>query len=409
MIIALLFAYGEKSVELAYKKTQAQQLLTTINNKFDQEMSEIVIELDTYRKYYRILVNELQKKLPNKGVDKVLDPQPETDAKHKDLQAQSSGLLQFAISKIPGGATNTTQWSYSTLFDVYQTPVIPNDFKLTKGTADNKLLSHINFFGPGLQFIPGDKYAQWYDPTVQSKRDTKILNTLLLDKSGSDNMPMFFFIESNKKPTSYQLAHRQYFRNVRDKKGWNSQFGELSEPRDENSAINLNNKICPNPTKNFYIQRLLNFNNGTRGNTIAMPLYDADNKPITEAGEGFVMVADIDLPALTMTDLDDSKKLLDMTFMVVDRDSGQVLFHLNEDRTLVENLFSFGQGTEKISHRIRAGLGANAQWVEGFYHGIAGAFSYQNMPIEQWALVIFMPNESLDIFMTNLFLLNSIN
>lgn len=406
MIIALLFAYGEKTVELAYKKTQAQQLLTTINSEFDQQMSEIVIELDKYRKYYRILVNQLQKKMPNKGGETGLTV--EAEAKHKTLEVQAAELLQFALSKIPNFPSNNTQWSYSTLFDVYQTPAVPSDFRLTKDTTDNKLLSYINFFGPGLQFIPGDEYAQWYDPTKPANRDTKILNTLLLDKSGGDNMPMFFFIESNKKPTSYQLAHRQYFRNVRDQKGWNAQFGALAEPLNGHSIANLNNKICPDPSSNFYIQRLLNFNNGTRGNTIAMPLYETMQKSTTEAGEGFVMVADIDLPSLTMTEFDDAKKLLDLTFMVVDRDSGQVLFHLNEDRTLVENLFSFGQGTEKISHRIRAGLGANAEWVQGFYHGIAGTFSYQKMPIEQWALVAFMPDESLDIFMTNLFLLNSI-
>jgi hypothetical protein len=404
MIIALLFAYGEKSVQLDYKKIQAKQLLTRINNEFDQEMVEIVTELDKYREYYRMLISELKKPLSNTGAAKCLDAKLETECRREALALE---LLQFSIDKNPFEATKKSDWSYSTLSDVYQTPTVPKKFNEATIT-DNNLLSHINFFDSRSQFIPGENYAQWVNPDRELKFDTKILNTLLLDKNGSDTMPMFFFIESNKKPTSFELSQRQYFRNVRDQKGWHDQFGSLSKPSNEQNGSNISNEVCYKPTNNFYIQRLLNLNNGTRGSTIAMPLYDTPEESITRTGEGYVMVADIALPSLTMTEFNDASELLDMTFMVVDRDSGEVLFHLDEDRILVENLFSFGQGTEDISHQIRAGLGANSQWVEGFYHGIAGAFSYQKMPVDQWALVIFMPNESLAIFMTNLFLVNSI-
>jgi len=401
MIVALFLAYGEKSIEQDHKKSQARQLMTRINHEFDQEMGEIIVELDSYRKYYRSLLNKLPKQLPNKAADK--PSEPELVEISEDLAVL---LFQSPLANKCNLATNKTLCEYSTSKGVQS---IPTSFKGLKQPANENLLSHINLFGLGLQLIPGEKYAQRYVPNVKSKHDIKILNTSLLDQHGSDNMPTFFFIESNKKPTSYKLAHRQYFRNVRDQRGWQATFGSLPAPLNEQSSTNTHkNSLCYKPTDNFYIQRLLNLNNGTRGTTIAMPLYDETLQPNTQSSNGNVLVADIALPSLTMTEFNDPKELLDMSFMVVDRDTGQVLFHLDEDRTLVENLFSFGQGTEIISHRIRAGLGANKDWVEGFYHGIAGTFNYQKMPINQWALVIFMPNESLDIFMTNLFLLNSI-
>ena len=390
MIVALLFAYGEKTTEQNYKKTQAKQLLTNINSGFDREMGEIVNELNTYRKFYRNLLEALPEKLPGNAVQ-----QTET----AERIALASLLLRCDNYEHHYSIKEKLEWSYSTLTDVFQTVGTPIDCDLESVITNKKRLNQINFFAPGLQFIPSEKddekYAQWFNAEEGSEHQTKILNIVLLDKDGSDTMPMFFFNENNKKPTSFQLAQRQYFRNVRDLKGWQAKFGDLSKSAGKQS---------PPDIKNFYIQRLLNLNNGTRGSTIGMPLYDDPQ----ENGEGYVMVADIALPSLTMTEFNKSDELLDMTFMVVDRDSGQVLFHLDEDRTLVENLFSFGQGSEKITHRIRAGLGKKGDWVEGFYHGVAGTFSYQKMPIEQWALVIFMPSDSLDIFMTNLFLLNSI-
>jgi hypothetical protein len=456
MILALLFSYGEKSVEQEYKKTKAKQLLTRINHDFDQEVGAIIFELDQYRKYYRTLIIELQNKNPEitllttqllqiKKELEELAPQLLQKEKTEKLKAQNAKLkqnqieklqerealarplFQIAVNNIPNLAKQQKEWSYSSLLDVYRDISAPENFELSSTITDNNLLSYVNFFAFGLQFIPSENYAQWLDPSTGLNQHTKILNTLLLNKNGSDNTPTFFFIESNKKPTSYQLAHRQYFRNIRDQKGWNAEFGPFPQPPIEQCGPEMTNIIYNKVANNFYIQRLLNLNNGTRGSTIAMPLYDKTQDQKIQSGksnitpdgtkietvndhsrEGYVMVADIALPSLTMTEFTDDKELLDMTFMVVDRDSGQVLFHLDEDRTLVENLFSFGQGTEKISHRIRAGLGGKSEWVEGFYHGIAGAFSYQKMPIDKWALVIFMPDESLDIFMTNLFLFNSI-
>src|SRR5690606_5195454 len=207
-------------------------------------------------------------------------------------------------------------------------------------------------------------------------------------------LPMLYSIESNKQPKPYKLGHREYFKKVRDQQGWYLSFDEVNREY-----------------YNFYLQRLRNIGSGTRGTTLAMPLNDRNS--IAPHRPNYVIAADIALASLTMPEISSRDELLDISFMVVDRDSGEVLFHLDDDRTLIENLFEFGQGTEDISHRIRAGLdgppNAPLQWVDGFYHGIAGQYSFKTTPIEQWALVAFMPDESLDTYMTNLFLLNTIS
>lgn len=184
MIVALLLAYGEKSIEQDHKKSQARQLMTRINHEFDQEMGEIIVELNSYRKYYRSLLNNLSKQLPNKATD-----EPDKLESVKIPEDLAILLFQSPFANNCKFDKNKPQCEYSTSKGVLS---IPTSFEVLKLPANEHLLSHINLFGPGLQLIPGEKYAQRYLPNEELKHNTKILNTLLLDKNGNDNMPMFF-------------------------------------------------------------------------------------------------------------------------------------------------------------------------------------------------------------------------
>lgn len=377
MVIAILIAFGEKHLEQQYKADKAEQWIDKLNQKVTNELQQIFAELDQYRAYYRQLLTS-----------KVRAMQAPDD--------QNIRQLEQAIFRFPLSSTTSVEQSriraYSNAQGSFIWPDEPLELDISSLQKSKSGLSQINLFDQGVQLSAQSKYAMWFDPAQMRSRPVHILNALLLDNQGNQILPMFYSIESNKKPVTYHLSHREYFKKVRDQQGWQASFAD--------QQIH----------KNFYLQRLRNIGSGTRGTTLALPLGNADQ---VDQQQNYILAADIALASLTMSEIDDKNDLLDITFMVVDRDSGEVLFHQDDDRTLIENLFEFGQGTDDISHRIRAGLDGSRkeslEWVDGFYHGIAGKFSFKAAPIPQWALVAFMPDESLDTYMTNLFLLNTIS
>jgi hypothetical protein len=388
MAMALLLAFGEKSIEHNFKLARAESLMKRINYEVDQELVEIEKSLGPYRDYYQGLV------VAAKTLD--LDKPDSVSNLAKVVLGQNDDNPLQPVTEI--GAFSTLTGSYN-----------KNDVDRLAETIKNQKpwpLTSINLFAEGVDVKLGEGvFEESYGPKSGLSSDSKLLSVLLVDnKDGINHMPMFHFIESNKPPTNYDLAHRKYFKNVRDQIGWHGKLGLVSDPRVIAQKQKAECQVCQEgqPMHNFYIQRLRNINNGTRGTTIGLPLFNNNT-----ADDNYVLVADLALTSLTMTELQGQDELLDTTFMVVDRDSGEVLFHLDDDRALIENLFSTGQGSEDISHRIRAGLDGR-EWSRGYYHGVAGHFSTQKMVVGQWALVAFMPEESLNSYMTNIFLLISI-
>jgi hypothetical protein len=417
MTIALLLAYGEKSIEQNFKFSRAESLMKRLNYDVDQELVEIAKNLVPYQKYYQTLIRAL-------------------NAADLDDQGAVKDVTELARFVLAENDTSINTTAFSTREGSYQ----KSNLAKLHGSISSRILwplSFINLFGEGVNIHSGnDFFAESYSPATGFDPSSKLLSVVLLDNTdGINHLPMFHFIESNKEPTSYNLAHREYFKNVRDQRGWHGEFGLLTDPEDmPQDKQSTGNQACKQAHRidNFYIQRLRNINNGLRGTTLALPLNAQLSKISPTSNEtcksianapslinsesiadaqvpllnNYILVADLALTSLTMTELKGSDDLLDMTFMVVDRDSGEVLFHLDDDRTLIENLFNTGQGSEDISHRIRAGL--DGSWTQGYYHGVAGQYSIKKMPINQWALVVFMPDESLDSYMTNLFLFISI-
>lgn len=246
-----------------------------------------------------------------------------------------------------------------------------------------------------------------------------IFSVSAINGDGKTTLPPIFYQEYNAPPQVLNLAHRDYYKKVRDYQGWKLELCPDIEETDNNKCEVFNN---------VYIQRLLNIGDGTRGTTIAMPMYDASKDPdICDAlkdpdicdvpkdaeklaGElAYTLGADIILPSLSLA----APAPYDFTYMVIDRNSGDVLFHSDESRTLVENLFYSGNNQSNLSSWIKAGLDHYPELrediIDGHYHGQSGRFALIPATVDAWAIVIFYPDDSLDALMTNQFFLISVS
>ena len=222
--------------------------------------------------------------------------------------------------------------------------------------------------------------------------NTNLLSVFLMDSKGVVKTPSFGFRETNAVPMTANLSHRDYFKQVRDNRG-----------------ITLTEKSAKTPFENVFIQRLHNIYNGSVGTTISMPLASAvnsiNNKDIINE---HILAADVLFRKLSLR----SPPEQDFSYMVVERTSGTVLFHNNEDRVLVENLYFSNSDNEKISNWIKSGLEPQIKYdndvtvngVSGYYHGQSGKFFAKPSIVENWAVVVFYPNDSLNALMTNQFI-----
>lgn len=163
-------------------------------------------------------------------------------------------------------------------------------------------------------------------------------------------------------------------------------------------------------TKNIYIQRLLNISDGTRGTTISMPMVDQDSiNDTSKPALAYTLAADVILPSASLA----APAPFDFIYMVIERSSGDVLFHSDESRTLVENLYYSGNNQSNLGEWLRTGLDrfgiVNKEVMSGHYHGQPGRFKSVGAPVDDWAIVIFYPDESLDVVMAKQFLIISVN
>ncbi|MBC3767595.1 hypothetical protein [Neptunicella marina] len=376
LLMSFVMAYNERQIQQEEKQRVASQLGFSIANNLKLDLLALDLQLKPYKSFYTSMLNENDKRPLDKKLMQLPDMQT---GSHENAKPCST---------------------YFTL----QANQLTDDIK-TKDTIDTASVFPCHFE----QQQDARQYDMWYSPDSRFK-PSLVLSTLLLDSDGYQRFPRLYTIESNKSPTQQSLQHRDYFKKVRDQQGWDINlpwdtskaspaFSSSSYHHSYPEFAQINQSKHTTSINNYYIQRLRNIGDGTRGTTIALPLNQVSQN------SNFILAADVELPSVNLTEFN-SFTLKDFTTMVVDRDSGDVLFHIDEDRSLIENLYQFGQGTKDIAHRLRTGLNGGAGWIEGFYHGTSGKFLIQPLVVDQWALVIFMPDESLDIYMTNIFLLN---
>ncbi|GAC21111.1 hypothetical protein GARC_4169 [Paraglaciecola arctica BSs20135] len=381
MMVSFYIALNEKSIEQENKTSLAGELMKSVSSQLEQELWDIQQQIESYHHYYGNLLDLEQQNTAH------------------DI---TNALVTFPVSD--NSSSCDVPSVYSTLINGYYTTNL-----IGTSIADSALIndsSSINLFSRHARNKSNksnNSYDIWFDyDRVNS--DSYILSTLLLDDKGKQLFPRLYNIESNKKPKSQTLANREYFKHVRDQQGWKVGLRcfYCTCPTDSHHIDLIENY----EVSNFYIQRLRNIGDGTKGTTIALPLAVSELPALSDTQ--YIFTADIELPSLNLMEIDEGK-LQDFSLMVVNRDNGNVLFHLDENRSLIENLFEFGQGTEKIAHRIRTGISNKNSWIDGFYHGVAGQFGLQKLVIDQWVLVIFIPDESLNTYMTNIFMFNTIS
>ncbi len=457
MLAALLLAEGQRQSALANKQENALILSDQIRDGVLRDLYSIFQALIDYRQYYIDLLKHVPRPFDDENSKTLTDC--------KDYAPLNENIIQKIISvaeaKIPlkkillktchlskennkkpylttitAGKRGNDGFKWDKL-DAYNN--IPDDSEMCiKKNKYLSLFSCINLYGPSSDV--SIKPAQEKDRNIEVierfdindvkslPAQGKLLGVFLMDGYGQQVLPQFFYTESNKAPESYDLAQRDYFRRVRDQAGWNASFRDppqegadrkqTKEANDEQSVDTCCRasgvlQTCITNTgrilkvNNFYIQRLLNINTGTRGTTLGLSLQPADscanNNNTVNTENGYILGADIVLPSLSLTPWPEPMLLQDMVIMVVDRVSGEVLYHMDDKRSLVENLYDSGPSAADISQAIRAGR-LNHRPVAGHYRGQPGKFLPSKLPINQWALVIFIPDTNTESLMTNVFL-----
>ena len=445
VVLSLLLAYLQKYIVRYDKDLRAMDYGSTIAQEMEHDVYEVFNKLAQYRTFYQTLQKSTDT-YKNDGQTRVRDKQLTQidllDNFHKGLLSiADTPCLNVADHKrardevkraqAEHGANNNESPNFSNLPNAAVNA--KNQFfiryacKGTQLTIESdlhkaNLIDYLNdddtlpddaqiidFFAQNLalEHSPNESLDTYVASSPQANPPLKILNIFLLNKDGFILTPSFYFVENNVLPAGFELSNRDYFKKIRDQKGW-----RLPPKNDDSLQSNGYNQV--------FIQRLLNVNNATRGTTISMPLHDGSNAGIHDhasrnVGEiehgnkryADVIAADVLLPSISLA----KPAPMDMTFMVVDRDNGEVLFHSDASRSLVENLYYSGNHSPVLSQRIRAALdntdAENStvnQAIDGFYHGQAGRFFVRPSVIDKWAVVVFYPNDSLDALMTSQFM-----
>ena len=304
LIASWLIAYGELNVEKDNKQQLARQLIEHVQIKVENELHEIFSQLGNYRTYYTRLLMAMN------GSCRLDDYTPETripswlKSRSGACSAVSNAMMTFPTDSVSAakqyphiqGITlcNGKRLRFNADENTYEEleTQAAHCTKTTESSDKDKNRILINLYGEGVRFISTRPYGEWFDPDAMHDRHAhKILGVFLMDEKGKQILPTFNYIERNKPPASYNLSHRDYFKKVRDHQGWNATVcgsgqwcEECSKCMDKCSCKDADGSAdegmqnadaqasLPVEEDNFYIQRLLNINNGTRGTTLGMPL-----------------------------------------------------------------------------------------------------------------------------------------
>jgi hypothetical protein len=451
MLVALLLSLGHRNGETAGKQDHARGIIHQAQAGLEQDLYSIFQALDDYHGFYNKLLDFGDPAPADQPGGAAMDYSANMEANCADSQIWSQGTKIKALVATDGSKSSEPEKSgegKESPANVRQNQDAPPHYQesaqlqyyegndvhqFIRAIAAPKLplwrtkrlppFSLINLYPPTteIDLVTQDngelKTQEWLRlPKVDTlPAGGKLLSVFLMNEDARQVLPIHYYQESNKPPASYTLAHRDYFRRVRDRAGLDvtlrQSLGDdqpgiprfmpcddrgigVEEPGAAGVCIRQNN---------LYIQRLLNINTGTRGTTLGVPLRTGCGSASVASGDGHILGADIVLSSLSLTEWNDRETLEDMVFMVVDRVSGQVLYHTDSKRSMVENLYHAGRGTSGISRSIRAGRTRN-QVIPGYYHGESGDFIADSLPIGQWIVVVFIPDASAGSLMTNTFL-----
>lgn len=414
VIVALSLAYFQKSLLQNNKDQVVLHYAESLNERINEDLFDVFAGLNGYRHFYQTLLDTLQTVVSDLDEDEL----PTENHVETINQAVITGLSHISVDGCADIKTNRSRNSekigtaatplglyptedycenrtnnnekFSFELDIDAVNILLNSYKSNKSGIDT-----LDFYSllHSVKLDPNKSVETYIDSPPDSPLRNKILTVFGLNGDGNSVLPSIYYQESNSLPSTFNLSHRNYYKQVRDHKGWDL-------------ALTGNNE----PTfKNVYIQRLLNINNGTRGTTISMPLIEPGEEKLNSVGKDHIIGADVLLPSLSLGRLPP----LDLTYMIVERSSGDVLFHNDTGRSLVENLYFSGDAGNQISQKINAGLEKQTDTennlFNGSYHGQKGRFALAPTVVNEWAIVIFYPDDTLHSLMTNQFLFISVS
>jgi hypothetical protein len=269
--------------------------------------------------------------------------------------------------------------------------ILPNfqtDSMSVAGPCESKNGAKVALFHQRLNVTLSDDKCESATFVSDNNSETArlLLTVTAVTGEAKSSLPSFYLREQNTKISAYDLSHRAYYQRVRKGTGWTLNLQQLPAEPD---AIAKNSNPLASLFHNVYVQRLLNINDGTRGTTISMPLF-ASAQP-GRVDYGVVLLADVLLPSMNYL-----PPQQDFSFMVVERSSGNMLYHSDNSRTFVENLFYSGPDVSALKAAIQ--FDQNTDYIAGDYHGEQGHFIVTDLPAPDWALVVFYPDSSIRIY-----------
>lgn len=412
VVLSLLLAYFQKYVVRYNKDHQATEYARKITQDIEQDVYRVFDELNQFRGFYQALLDVTQQVSETTDEQAIsahfnqalaqISPRKQTCPKagQNYVSVPSSGVSSTEVFSIEYECKKDEGITVSS--DLHKTNLKP--FLNPDGTPP-EAAKILDFFTRNIELTlsAGNSLETHVSEIDEHVPPLSLLNVFLLNKDGAILTPSFYFVENNVLPEGFELSNRDYFKKIRDHQGW-----ALPAKKTQQSEADMS----PNPAyQQAYIQRLLNVNNATRGTTISMPLYlasDIAQKDKKDDRYASIIAADVILPNIVLA----QPAPMDLIFMVVDRDDGQVLFHSDASRAMVENIYYSGNHSPTLDQRIRAALDStqhhssalSTKAIKGFYHGQAGRFFVQPSLIDKWAVLVFYPDDSLDALMTSQFM-----
>ncbi|MBT1063195.1 hypothetical protein KJY73_06395 [Bowmanella sp. Y26] len=357
-LVSLTLAYAQMQLEKSDKAERAFALLQKNKQQLDSELKSIFTELRDVTEFYKYVIEQ-----------DMLGAKLTEDELRKAVKAHlyKSGQPPVLITRLCDSEGNKDSLPIWTVF----APGIKKDEK-ESGTESCAKQGGCLCSYPRLV-------------VTDTKLEAKILQVSLVGADGKQIGPRVSSYERHGSAKFSDLSKRDYFKVVRQGKGW--QTDEIADQQ-------------------FYIQRLRNIEDGTLGTTLGLSL--------TVGGRFYEIVADILLPSVELFSLADPLARQDTVLMLVDRRSGDMLFHDEPRHVLTERLDASDQDTDVLRFSLRAERDSREQApqsatiraLEANYHGFPGWFVHIATPIAPWALVAFVPSDALDNFLTNLFWVN---
>lgn len=206
-------------------------------------------------------------------------------------------------------------------------------------------------------------------PDTVLRNWSPLRTAVLLDSRGTSTPPRISAFGDVPVKTALDLKDRKYFQALRAGQGWTPRW--LSGNGSEVVA-----------------QRLFNRADAARVLQVAVPREFRDHWKGIATGDTRVYALTASVrPAL-------------LRFAVIDRDSGDVLFHTNDDRSLTENLLVESERNTQLQQSMLARRSNRppvelTDHFEGSYLGEPHRFYYRPINGVPWAIVVFYSTESL--------------